>query len=96
MEAMRKMARRGPEPQPGLGEAIKVLRERRGIQQKVLAQRAELHRSWIYKIESGKVDPTWGDMRRIARGLGVELRELAEEAEEREPRPSRCRTKRRK
>lgn len=41
-----------------------------------------MHPTWISHIESGRINPTWGNVRRIASGLGVPLPELARLAEE--------------
>jgi transcriptional regulator with XRE-family HTH domain len=67
--------------QPGLGKAVQELRQRAGLSRAALAARAELDDTSVSRIEAGTIDPTWGSMRRIAKGLGVSLRELAEEAE---------------
>jgi len=71
-----------PEPQSGLGKAVRSLREEAGVDQATLAERAELPLSLIAEIESGRSDPTWGDMRRVAEALGVSLERLSELAEE--------------
>lgn len=71
-----------PEPQSGLGKAVRSLRERAGVDQATLAERADLPGSLIAEIESGLSDPTWGDMRKVAEALGVTLEALSELAEE--------------
>jgi transcriptional regulator with XRE-family HTH domain len=38
----------------------------------------------VSRIESGDDDPRWGDIRLVARGLGVSMEALAEVAEENE------------
>lgn len=58
------------------------------LSQEALAERAELDPTEISRIEAGRADPAWGDVRRIAKGLGVPLEELAELAEELEEGPS--------
>ncbi len=73
------------DPQIGLGRAIRKLRTDAGISQETLGHRAELHPTWISHLESGRNSPTWGNVRRIAHGLGVSLPELAALAEELEP-----------
>lgn len=78
------MARR-PDPQVGLAKAIKKLRTDFHLSQETLGHRAEIHPTWISHIESGRINPTWGNVRRIARGLRVPLPQLAELAEELEP-----------
>jgi transcriptional regulator with XRE-family HTH domain len=75
------MARR-PDPQVGLGRAIKQLRLEGQLSQETLGHRAEIHPTWISHIESGRINPTWGNVRRIARGLHVPLPELAALAED--------------
>ncbi|HET7121890.1 MAG TPA: helix-turn-helix transcriptional regulator [Solirubrobacterales bacterium] len=74
------MARR-PDPQVGLGMAIKKLRLDFQLSQETLGHRAEIHPTWISHIESGRINPTWGNVRRIAQGLRVPLPELAALAE---------------
>jgi transcriptional regulator with XRE-family HTH domain len=70
------------EPQPGLGRAIRRLRTDRGLSQEEVGRRAEIHPTWISHIESGRNNPAWGSVRRIAGALGVSLSELAALAEE--------------
>jgi transcriptional regulator with XRE-family HTH domain len=70
------------EPQPGLGRAIKRLRTERGLSQEEVGLGAGIHPTWISHIESGRNNPAWGSVRRIAAALGVGLAELATLAEE--------------
>jgi transcriptional regulator with XRE-family HTH domain len=79
------MARRR-DPQVGLGMAIKQLRQEFQLSQETLGHLAEIHPTWISHIESGRINPTWGNVRRIARGLSVPLPQLAALAEELDPR----------
>lgn len=58
------------------------MREEAGIDQATLAKQAELPLSLIAEIESGRSDPTWGDMRKVAEALDVTLEALSELAEE--------------
>jgi transcriptional regulator with XRE-family HTH domain len=69
------------DPQPGLGRAIRTLREDSNLSQETLGGRADIHPTWISHIESGRINPTWGNVRRIAYGLKVPLSKLAELAE---------------
>ncbi len=73
---------RRDDPQIGLGKAIRALRTEGQLSQEALGQRAEIHPTWISHIESGRVNPTWGNVRRIAIGLRVPLPELAALAED--------------
>jgi XRE family transcriptional regulator, regulator of sulfur utilization len=82
------MARRA-EPQPALGRAIRRLRKERDLSQEELGHLAEIHPTWISHIESGRTNPAWGTVRRIAQVFEVALSEivllaerLAEEAED--------------
>jgi len=70
------------EPQSGLGRAVRALRKQSGIDQEAVAERSGLPPSLIAEIESGRSDPTWGDMRLVAQALGVSLERLSELAEE--------------
>ncbi len=73
---------RRDDPQVGLGKAIRELRKNAGLSQEALGERAVIHATWISHIESGRINPTWGNVRRIAKGLGIELAQLAALAEE--------------
>lgn len=70
------------DPQVGLGQAIRRLRTEVELSQETLGLRAEIHPTWISHIESGRINPTWGNVRRIAAGLSVPLPVLAELAED--------------
>jgi len=77
---------RRDDPQIGLAKAIRTIRNEAGMSQEALGERAEIHATWISHIESGRINPTWGNVRRIAYGLGIELHELAKLAESLEQR----------
>jgi transcriptional regulator with XRE-family HTH domain len=88
---------RRDDPQLGLGKAIRQLRNEIHLSQEALGLRSDIHPTWISHLESGRINPTWGNVRRIARGLEVTLPELATLAERLEllygkaPRPDRKR-----
>jgi transcriptional regulator with XRE-family HTH domain len=65
-----------------LGQAIKELRKEKELTQEELAQRADLHESYISVIEGGQRNPTWATLRSISRGLGLSLFELIQRAEQ--------------
>lgn len=69
------------EPQPALGRAIRSAREERGLSQESLAAAADLHPTWISHLESGRKNPTWATVGRIAGALGMPVSELAAIAE---------------
>jgi transcriptional regulator with XRE-family HTH domain len=61
-----------------LGTAIAELRQGAGLTRSELAVRAEMQEQEIAAIEAGELEPTWGDLRHIARGLGTPLPQLLE------------------
>ena len=65
------------EPQPGLASAVRQLRTAQGLSQEELALRAGVHLTWIGRLESGATNPTWGNTKRVAHGLGVPHADLA-------------------
>lgn len=73
---------RREEPQVGLAKAIRQLRTEVNLSQEALGLIADIHPTWISHIESGRVNPTWGNVRRIAQGLRVPLAQLAALAED--------------
>lgn len=73
---------RRDDPQIGLGKAIRAYRQEKGLSQERLGELSDIHPTWISHIESGRINPTWGNVRRIANGLSLPLHELAEKAEE--------------
>lgn len=80
-----------PEPQPGLARAIKQLREKRGWSQEELGYRAGMNRSWVGHLETERLNPLWGTVRKLADALEVSVAEIASLAEklehEKAPRP---------
>jgi len=80
-----------PDPQVALGRAIRLRREELGLEQQAIALDAEVEPSWISHIESGRQNPAWGTVDRIARALGwsiAELARLADELETEDRRPT--------
>jgi transcriptional regulator with XRE-family HTH domain len=70
------------DPQVGLSQAIKQIRRELQLSQEALGLAADIHPTWISHVESGRVNPTWGNVRRIAMGLKVPLPVLAALAED--------------
>lgn len=64
------------EPQPALGKAIRRLRTERDLSQEELGHLAEIHPTWVSHIESGRTNPAWGTVRRIAAVFEVRLSEI--------------------
>lgn len=66
----------------GLGQAITVIRERRGMSREDLADKAEMTVPELRKIEQGELDEWWGGIRMIAKAFGMPVPALMMEAEE--------------
>jgi transcriptional regulator with XRE-family HTH domain len=66
------------DPQTALGA---VLREEKEFTQRAIADKADLTYAHYCAIESGKANPLWGTMRRIAKALGVTVTEVAKRIE---------------
>jgi transcriptional regulator with XRE-family HTH domain len=71
-----------PDPQVALGRAIRLRRDELGLSQSTVALNAEIEPSWLSHIESGKQNPAWASVDRIARALGWSLWQLAKLADE--------------
>jgi len=72
--------------QIALGTAVKQRRQELKLTQEQLSLRAELHQRWISNVETGKRNPSYGSLRRLAHGLELStsrLIALAEECEDR-------------
>lgn len=76
----------GPDqPQPALGEAVRQLREQRGLTQERLAQDAGVTTGTVSLIERGQSNPAWGTVKAIAKALGLSMEKLGKVAESFEP-----------
>jgi transcriptional regulator with XRE-family HTH domain len=80
-----------PDPQYALGRAIRMRREELGLSQQLLADDALVNATWISHVESGRQNPSWATIDRIARALGWptwRLAKLADELETADRRPT--------
>jgi DNA-binding XRE family transcriptional regulator len=68
-------------PQPALGKAIRMLRQKKGDTLKTLAPKAGVTWGTLGVIERGEANPTWGTVREIASALDVSVSQLAKLAE---------------
>lgn len=59
-----------------MGKRIETLRKKLNLSRQQLAERADVSREYIRKLEGGGYDPTVGTLQRIAKALGVSLTEL--------------------
>lgn len=67
--------------QAALGLAVKARRQELELTQMELSLRAELHQRWLSNVETGKRNPSYGSLRRLAAGLGITASELIARAE---------------
>jgi transcriptional regulator with XRE-family HTH domain len=75
------MMRRSSNPQPALGAATRQERDKKGMTQEAVAQRAGITVAHLSGIERGHANPTWGTAAAIAAALGVSLVQLAKRYE---------------
>ena len=68
-------------PQPGLGNAIRKLREKREMTQEDLSEAAGITVRTLSQLETGNSNPTWATVGDIARSLGIPISELAKRSE---------------
>ena len=57
---------------------IREIREAMGYKQKELAEKLDIDSAVLSRWESGKMEPSFSSMRRVAKALGVSVEELAE------------------
>jgi transcriptional regulator with XRE-family HTH domain len=69
-------------PQAALGTAVKARREVLGLTQEQLSLRADLHQRWISNVETGKRNPSYASLRRLATALELSTAELIARAEQ--------------
>ncbi|MGB2711686.1 MAG: helix-turn-helix transcriptional regulator [Conexibacter sp.] len=66
-----------------LAIAVRELRVRKSLKQEEVCELAGLGRNYLTTLESGRTNPSFEAMVRVARGLGVTLVELVRVYEER-------------
>jgi transcriptional regulator with XRE-family HTH domain len=76
---------------PAFGRRIRALRLARHLSQEELAERANLHWTYISGIERGRRSPSLNSMGRLASALGVPLSSLVEELSKEPARPGKAR-----
>jgi transcriptional regulator with XRE-family HTH domain len=70
-----------PAFQVALGLAVKDRRIELDLTQEELANGTDLHQRWISNVETGKRNPSYGSLRRLAAGLDLDASELLALAE---------------
>ncbi len=58
------------------GAAMRKVRLKQGLSQEALGYEAELHRTFISEVERGLRNPSLWTMHRLAKALGVRVRDL--------------------
>ncbi len=71
-----------PAFQTALGLAVKARREELDLTQEQLANDTDLHQRWISNVETGKRNPSYASLRRLAAGLELSASELLARAEQ--------------
>ncbi len=71
-----------PAFQLALGVAVKARREELALTQEQIANNTDLHQRWISNVETGKRNPSYGSLRRLAAGLDLTASELIARAEQ--------------
>jgi transcriptional regulator with XRE-family HTH domain len=67
--------------QKDLGAAVRGLRNRRKMTIEGLAERSDMHFTYLSGIERGVRNPTWSKLNSLATGLGIVLAEIVTAAE---------------
>ena len=62
-----------------LGEAVRIMRKKAGFSQEKLAEKADLSTVFISRIERGVESPSVDNLLKIAKALGVRVRDLVEQ-----------------
>ncbi len=68
------------EKKHNVGKKIKQLRETHKLSVEQLAEKSKTHQKFIVELESGQIVPSIAPLLKIARGLGVQLSNLMDDA----------------
>jgi transcriptional regulator with XRE-family HTH domain len=77
----------GGDYREALGRAVARRRHELKLTQEQLALRSGLHQRWISNVETGKRNPSYGSLRRLACALDLTTSQLIAQAERADPRP---------
>lgn len=67
------MAKKPKPIPPTFGEHLRAFRESRGLTQSQLADAAGTTKTTVYRIETGRMEPTWGLATSLADALAVSI-----------------------
>ena len=70
------MGRKEAKIQALFGQHLRKVRLRKGVSQEKLAELAGLHRTYVSSVERGERNISLVNINRLAKALGVRLREL--------------------
>lgn len=73
--------RKRPPGHLAFGQAVRQLRQERGLSQETLGYAAGLHRNYVGGVERGELNPTLTSIEKLAAGLSVKASELVALAE---------------
>jgi transcriptional regulator with XRE-family HTH domain len=73
--------------QVALGHAVKARRHGLGLTQEQLSLRSDLHQRWVSNVETGKRNPSYASLRRLAAALDLTTSQLIANAEAMETNP---------
>ena len=59
-----------------LGKRIKAVREKRGLTQEALAEKAGVSRGYLARLETGRHDPAVSTVEKLAKALRVKVTDL--------------------
>ena len=73
-----------PQPPPHvlLGKAVYQIRKKKGLSKKSVADEGGFSTRWLADLESGRTNPTYDNLRRLALAMTISLRELMRVVEE--------------
>jgi len=71
-----------PSFQLALGLAVKGRREELGLTQEQVYLRTDIQQRYLSNVETGKRNPSYGSLRRLAAGLALSASELIARAEQ--------------
>lgn len=81
------MSKQGGWPPTGFGSRLRDLRERAGLTQKQLAEKAGCHPMTLAKLERGVQEPAWPLVLALGQALGVTCEAFTQEAGAERPAP---------